>query len=61
MESLAVVPQYRLHESHWKKYFDRFGCLVCGRRSSPHDRCGFCQNCRDRVVDNLTLILLETR
>ncbi len=46
---------------NWQSYFERFGCVVCSQKSSPHDRGGFCLSCRKRVMNQLRTILRETR
>lgn len=62
MQSATVVAvQPSPHQSHWNKYFSRFGCIACSSKSDPHDGHGFCRTCRDRIVNQLRTILKENR
>ena len=62
MQSGTVLPQQSSpHSQHWQNFFKKFGCVACGRTDVPHIGSGFCGNCRERIIANLTLILQESR
>ena len=61
MQSTNVLSQQSPQEFHWQAYFERFGCLACGERSAPHDHGGFCERCRNRIIQRLRLLLRLSR
>lgn len=61
MESVNICTTPPLHQSYWNLYFKKFGCISCGRTDAPHDRCGFCVNCRGLIVGKLKQVLRTTR
>ena len=61
MATLVVPQQLSPHFHHWQHFFEKFGCVRCGQKTSAHDRCGFCLDCRHVIVDRLRLILRESR
>ena len=55
LKRLQTVPEQR----KWKLYFERFGCLLCDTRRTPHWACGMCQHCYRRTYSRLRTILRE--
>ena len=45
----------------WALYFERFGCLLCGRKTSPHASNGMCHQCFQRTWARLRAIVTEPR
>ncbi|MGH9564204.1 MAG: hypothetical protein ACRD3S_22355 [Terracidiphilus sp.] len=43
----------------WAIRFERFGCLVCESKSSPHNACGMCTRCYVRTSQQLKTIVAE--
>jgi hypothetical protein len=43
----------------WTKYFERFGCLCCGRGNAEYASCGLCVACHSRISLRLRRILRE--
>lgn len=62
MQSANVVPQPSSpYFQHWENFFHKFGCIACGRTDAAHIGSGFCQNCRERIVSQLTQVIEEAR
>jgi hypothetical protein len=49
------VPELR----KWSRYFDRWGCLICGQKEFQHVGLGLCVRCHARIVSRLTAIVRE--
>jgi hypothetical protein len=43
----------------WKRYYARWGCLICRRKSGVHTGLGMCQTCHCRVHGRLKTIVRE--
>lgn len=41
----------------WPAYYDRWGCLCCKKKKTPHCALGFCQACYLRVSQRIKEIL----
>lgn len=46
----------------WRKYFDRWGCVVCGTKTEIYDGggCGMCRSCHSRIFQRLQQILKKS-
>ena len=43
----------------WPKYYEKHGCVRCGKNKTPHGSNGFCAKCRMFVASKLQLIINE--
>lgn len=41
------------HRKRWAKYFEKWGCIACGRKDVIHAGNGFCDLCRHRIRSRL--------
>lgn len=54
-EILALIPL--VHRRKWARYFERWGCIACGRGREnvlAHYGCGFCGVCHNRIQYRLS-------
>jgi hypothetical protein len=48
---LAALPMNQRRK--WAKYFDAYGCLLCGDRTQLHSGNGMCGRCRNRILERM--------
>lgn len=44
-------------QSKWKLYYEKFGCLICETRATPHESHGMCRNCYRRTHGRLKVLI----
>jgi len=52
---LQTVPERK----KWSVYFERHGCVACGKQDQPYAASGFCGPCHRRVFQRLKGIVTE--
>jgi hypothetical protein len=63
-QSKAVGAEIRRHQSifqqrKWSLYFSKWGCLICRRKTIPHQSRGLCGTCLNRLIQRLTILERE--
>jgi hypothetical protein len=52
---LQTMPE----QQKWSRYFERYGCLICGTREVTHGSLGMCVNCHGRTVFRLKTVISD--
>jgi hypothetical protein len=63
-QSKAVGAEIRRHQPvyqqrKWSLYFEKFGCVICRSKKTPHQSRGMCHPCSRRLVARLVTIERE--
>ena len=59
-ESLEIKRTQTVPEQRkWSVYYERWGCVSCTKKKTPHKSLGFCQACYLRVSQRIKEILKE--
>ena len=52
---LQTIPQ----QKKWPRYYERFGCRECHRKSRPHGSSAYCHSCRVKITNRLKQVVAE--
>ena len=52
---LQTIPQ----QKKWPRYYDRFGCRECHRKTRPHGSSGYCHPCLVKITNRLKQVVAE--
>jgi len=52
---LQTIPE----QKKWPRYYARFGCRKCERKSRPHGSSGYCRPCLAKITNRLKQVVAE--